>query len=190
MKIEIKCSELMRLRGQLAQALATKEKWDIKFTYALARNEKFIMDAASIAEKEMRDLSLTKEQTDRAQEYAKQKQIMVDKWAEKDGSGNKKVMGNQYVLTDTAAFDMELKALDAKYKDILDENNKLLEERKKINEQFMDIEAFSMPLEYFPEDILPETMKTLLPFIPKSDNLDDFFGKKGTLEEMPKQEQK
>jgi len=96
-----------------------------KFSYAMSKNKRALMP-------EVEDLQKAGEMSDQYTEYDKNRIELCKEYSKKDDDGNPITKNNEFKIADRQQFDIELKKLEVKYKDVISERNKQLEDYNKL----------------------------------------------------------
>jgi hypothetical protein len=139
---------------QLAQGLnAVKDLKGVQFAYAVLKNKKIVKDELDI-------LSEAIKASPEFEEFDKKRVDIVKKFAEKDESGEAKVI-NQFVVTDNSALDAAITPLKEEYKKVIEKREKQIEEFNTLLESESTVVAFKIDQASIPNDISVEQLENI-----------------------------
>ena len=126
----------------------------VKFAYAVARN-------ISLLNSEVDAIQKAIEAHDDFRKYDEERVALAKKHAVKV-DGKEKVEDGQYVVEDQEKFETEFKELQEKHKNALDVREKQKNDFKELLKEELEIDLFTIPVEYVPENITPAQMEGIL----------------------------
>ncbi len=118
-----------------------------KFSYAISKNFNILQD-------EVKSLS---ESIQPSEEYKngfdKERMELLNKLGKKDDAGKLIVVGDENVLEDQAAFDLEYAELRKKYKEVVDKYDATLKEFEALKKEPSSVTLFKINIADVPENI-------------------------------------
>ena len=130
----------------------------IKLAYAVAKNAEKI-------DREIKVLNKILEPSEAYLVYAKELKELQNEYCRKDASGNPVIEKDQYVMNDMAAFKSDYDALKTKHTLVLAEREQQIDEYNQLMDEESDIELHHVSIDNIPEDITPEQMEAIMPFL-------------------------
>ncbi len=141
----------------------------VRFAYAVSKNIHKIKP-------HIESLQDSVKPSEEFQKYDKERLELAEKHAKKnkDGQPNKITdLDNNtqsYDIENEEKFQKELKKLQSKYKDALEEREKQIEKYKELLQEEADVELYKIKVEDLPEDITPQQMTNLFMIIDDEGN--------------------
>jgi len=131
----------------------------VKFTYAVSRNISYLKPEVDAIQASLKPSKVYFE-------YDKKRAELAEKHAVKEkGNPKKSPDGQKYIIADQAAFDKELKELQNKHKEVIDERKKQENSAEKLLEEKVMVELHWIELSEIPENIKGTQMNAILPVI-------------------------
>jgi len=135
-----------------------KEKLDVCFAYALAKNK-------ALLEKEVTALRTAGKWLDDFAEYDKQRLDLCRLHAKKDENNLPMAKMNMFIIADQVKFDKELDEIRKKYKKAITEQEKRDKDLEKILDEEVEVEFFPIRFSCLPKEIGQDVMTILLPLV-------------------------
>jgi hypothetical protein len=129
-----------------------------RFAYAVAKNKKAI-------QAEVEAIQAAVKPPDWFNDYERQRMGLVQQHALKDKNGQMIQDGNTARIGNMQKFQEELEALQAKFKDPLEELKKKDEEARKFVEEEVEVELYEIQTKYLPKDLKADDLFILMPAI-------------------------
>ncbi len=129
----------------------------VKFAYAIARNINILKPEVEAIQKAIEPNNDFKEYNEKRVELAEKYSVKVD--------GKAKVENGQYVLENEDDFKKEFKLLKDKYKSVIDARQRQQDEFEEMIKEEFEIELFTLPVEYIPENISTDQMEGILSIV-------------------------
>lgn len=130
----------------------------VKFAYWISRNKAKI-------EPEINAVNKASIPSPAYDAYDKERVELAKNHSKKDEKGNPvtKMIGHRsnFVIEDQKVFDSELKALQEKHKDAIEEREKQVKEVEDLLKEEITLELYRIPLNIIPEDISVEQMNII-----------------------------
>ncbi|MDY6957581.1 MAG: hypothetical protein SVK08_00355 [Halobacteriota archaeon] len=152
----MKRQDLARMKSVMSQIWG--EKFPVKFTYALAKNERIITAVLDETNKLLQP-------PEGYSEWEKQRLELCREMAVKDDDGNPKMQNNNFVIEDMDEFDKKIEELKKKHPvvDEFEANRK--KHAEKMNEEIEDPGLHKVQNEDLPEEMSPKVFQALMPMI-------------------------
>ena len=144
---------------ELFKALENINLSGAKFAYGIAKNIN-ILKPHAIA------ISKAQEYQGQFKEYIKEKTKILKKLADKDEKGRQIKEGDSFKVSENLEQCLdEVKVIDEKYKDAIEQRKVQMEEFEKLLEEPVSIELHKIKLEHVPQDITSSQMKSIISLI-------------------------
>lgn len=154
--MEITNERLIRLWNVLSEL--GKEKSDVKFAYAIAKNKKRV-------EPEINALTDAQKLTDEFQAYEKKRIEICNEMCKKDDDGNNVTDNGEFKIEDKPKFNKKIEKLQKEYKEDIDEQKKRIDDFNDILKAKVEMDFYNIKAEYLPKDIKPDHLELLLDFL-------------------------
>lgn len=135
----------------------------VKFGYFVVRNRALIWSVIKEFNKKFKP---SKE----FGEFEDARVALAEKFSQKDEAGEPVTKGNNYVMADQAAFDIEIEKLKKEYKKAIDTQKKLEDEYIAFLDEDVDVKVHTIPLVEVPEAISVRQMQAIEPLIEDGDS--------------------
>lgn len=166
-KIKIKNKEVLEIMGMISRL--QENELPLKFSYGLSKNSR-------ILEPETKTLQEAMKPDEKFLEYDKKRVDLAKKHASKDKKGKPIVNDNQYQLENEEKFESEFENLKEKHKDTIEKQKQKQDEMNDLLEQETEISAYQISIKSFPQKIIGNYLKILLPFIKEKDQeIESYF---------------
>lgn len=128
-----------------------------KFAYAVARN-------ITTLNSKLRVLQNTPKASEAYLQFEKERIVLVEQHAKKN-DGKPVIENGHYVVEDDAAFQSAYEELKAKHKDAVLEREAQLKEEQARMQEGVDIDLYTIPSTYLPQEITANQVKEIMPII-------------------------
>lgn len=131
----------------------------LKFAYAIAKNKKAVTSEVEILQESIKP-------SEGFAKYDKERMELCKELADKDDKGNPKMANNEFVIVaNKEDFDIRVKALRERNKDVIDERDKQLKEFNELLKAESDFKPFKIDFEDVPQDITADAMSKIAELI-------------------------